>query len=66
MPGVVMYEECSYQIALCIRGKKLPGAYMSELRQLEDGAQLVSTKRMVKAKIAEALGPEDTEEAIRF
>ena len=62
--GVVMVEECSYQMALCLREKELPGVYMQELRKLEADGQLVSTRRRVKAKIAEAPLLDDAEEAV--
>ena len=61
-----MYEECVYHIALCYKGEELSGTYMTELRQLEASAQMVSTKRRVKARITEALGPEEDEEAFRL
>ena len=64
--GVLMYEECVYHIALCYKGEELSGTYMTELRQLEASAQMVSTKRRVKARITEALGPEEDEEAFRL
>ena len=35
MAGVLMYEECIYQMALCYKGEELSGPYMTELRQLE-------------------------------
>ena len=53
-------------MALCYKGDELPRAYMTELSQLEATAQLMSTKRRVKAKIAEALGPEEDEGAFRL
>ena len=61
-----MYEECVYQIALCYKGDELSGTYMDLLRQLETSAKMISTKRRVKAKIAEALEPEEDEEACRL
>ena len=54
---MVMVEECSYQMAICLRGKELPGVYMQELRKLEADGQLVSTRRRAKAKTAETLLP---------
>ena len=70
LPGetawVLMYEECVYQIALCYKGDELSGTYMDLLRQLETSDKMISTKRKVKSKIAEALGPEEDEEAYRL
>ena len=57
MAGVLMYEECIYQMALCFKAEELSATYMNELRQLEASGQIVSTRRRVKAKIIEALGP---------
>ena len=62
----MMYKECEYQIALSYRGDELSETYMDLLRKLEASAKMMSTKRRVKAKIAEALGPEEDEEACRL
>ena len=59
----MMYMECVYRTALSYRGDELSETYMDLLQKLEASDRMMSTKRRVKTKIAEALGPEEDEEA---
>ena len=47
MAGVLMYEECVYQIALSYRGDELSETYIDLLRKLEASAKMMSMKRRV-------------------